>query len=293
MTTRDQSFGYLFKKFRLKSSISTLAEFADELAQEGLVFETSLFSHWQKGNRVPKNRKLLVKIIKIFIRKGGIVSIKEANMFLDSAGQGYLTEDEIQEITHSTEIPPKLNPPRKIVDFLLNATKSKRIRRSGWVRENIENPESVADHSFLLSVLAMVLGDQLGVDKEKLIKMAILHDFGEVVTGDIVWSRGENLDIRKRAEKEIKEKGAILQLFKIIGKADEYVKIFNEMIERSSQETKVFWQLDKLEMALQALIYEKEQKKNLDEFFINADLQIHSKLLRKILQEILKQRPKI
>ena len=34
-------------------------------------------------------------MIKIFMEKGSIVSLKEANMFLESAGQGYLTDSEV------------------------------------------------------------------------------------------------------------------------------------------------------------------------------------------------------
>ncbi len=291
MIVQNSTFGYLFKKFRLKSGFTTLAEFGDVLAQEGLVYENSLFSHWQNGDRVPKDRTLLLSIVKIFIEREGINSIKEVNIFLESSSHGHLTGPEIQYITKRINMSSRLSSPKKIVEFLSTTGKSKRILRSGWIREKVKNPESVAEHSFQLSVLAMILSDQLGVDKEKLIKMAILHDLGEVITGDIVWSRGEIMDIKKRIEKENQEKEEIAALFKIIGKESGYRKIFEEMIERTSQEAKILWELDKLEMALQALAYEKEQNKNLDEFFINADLQIHSKTLRRIFKEILKQRP--
>lgn len=62
------------------------------------------------------------------------------------------------------------------------------------------------------------------------------------------------------------------------------------MIERKTEEAKFFWQLDKLEMAIQALEYEKSDNKNLEEFFLNADLQIDSPFLKKIMNEIFKSR---
>lgn len=289
--TNNVSFGNLFKKFRLKSQFSTLSEFGKALADEGFIYEDSILSRWQQGNRIPSNRNLLLTITKIFIEREGISSLKEVNNFLGSSGQGYLTELELQNITTSTIASSKPQTPRKITEFLTTIGKSKKILRAGWIREKIKDPESVAEHSFQLSVMAMVSADQLGVDKEKLIKMALLHDLGEVVTGDIVWSRGNIIDIKKRAEKEEIEKKGIEKVFKIIGGSNEYVKIFEEMIERTSEEARIFWQLDKLEMALQALEYERDQNKKLDEFFINADLQIHSSPLRKIFKEILKQRP--
>lgn len=288
----ENNFGELFKKIRLKSGFSSLSEFGKALAEEGFIFEDSIFSRWQKGNRMPKDRNLLLALIRIFMKREGIASIKEANLFLATAGEGYLTEPELQKITKSLVGGTKPHSPRKTIEFLIKIGKSKKILRYGWVREKIKDPESVAEHSFRLSVLAMVVADQLGVDKEKLIKMALLHDIGEVITGDIVWSRGGIIDIKKRAEKEELEKKGIEEVFKIIGKSHEYLRLFEEMIERTSLEAKVFWEIDKLEMAIQALEYERDQNRKLDEFFINADLQIYSSSLRKMLGEILKQRPK-
>src|SRR3989338_11385799 len=97
---RQQSFATLFKKYRLRSEIETLSEFGDLLAQEGIVYETSLFTRWQKGERVPRDRRILIKIITIFIKQGGIQTIEEANNFIESAGQGYLTKDEITSLSN-------------------------------------------------------------------------------------------------------------------------------------------------------------------------------------------------
>jgi len=286
------SFGNLFKRFRLKAEFATLSEFGKALADEGFIYEDSILSRWQQGTRIPSNRNLLLTMIEIFFERGGITSLREANIFLESARQGYFTEEELDN-TPKPKVPFSKPPsPKRIIEFVALIGKSKKILRSGWVREKIKDPESVAEHSFQLSVLAMVLADALGVDKEKLIKMALLHDLGEAVTGDIVWSRGEIIDIKKRAEKEEQEKKGIEKVFKIIGRSNEYVEIFEEMVERESQEAKIFWELDKLEMVMQALDYEKEQNKKLEEFFVNADLQIHASPLRKIFNEILKQRPK-
>ncbi len=81
MEKKKGEFASLFKKYRLKSGFATLREFADALAKEGLVFEESLFSHWQKGDRVPKDRHLLLTIINLFIKNGGITTIDEVNAF--------------------------------------------------------------------------------------------------------------------------------------------------------------------------------------------------------------------
>lgn len=100
MAQMSTTFGGLFKKYRLKTGFSTLAKFAETAASEGLVYEDSLFSHWQNNDRVPRDRHILLRLIKIFIKKGGIATIKEANELLASAGHGYLTDEEILQMNN-------------------------------------------------------------------------------------------------------------------------------------------------------------------------------------------------
>ena len=287
---KNSVFSVLFKKFRLRSEFLSLSDLGHALAAEGLIYEDSALSRWQNGNRIPLDRNLLIILIKIFINRGGIKSLQEANRLLESAGHGYLTETEMERISNRFIPASRFRSSRSVVDFMVTVGKSKKLHRAGWVREKINDPESVAEHSFRVSILAMVLSDPLGLDKEKLIKMALLHDLGEVITGDIVWSRGAIIDIKKRTEKEQMEKQGLEKVFKALGISSEYRKIFEEMIERSSEEAKIFWQIDKIEMAMQALEYEKAEHKKLDEFFVNAGLQVETPLLKKIFSEILRRR---
>ncbi len=286
------SFGSLFKKYRLKSEFATLAQFGNALAQEGFVYEDSIYSHWQKNVRVPKDRSLLITIIHIFSRRGGMKALSEANAFLFSAGQGHLTPEEINELEKKAPFSGEPISPPHILNFLLTTIQSKRVVRTGWTMMDISSPESVAEHSYQLCVMAMVLADQLGVDRVKLIKMALIHDLGEIFTGDIVWVRGNIIDIDKRRKKELIEAEGIKKIFKDTHKAEEYKSIFQEMVERKTAEADIFWQLDKLEMAIQALDYELRNKKDLGEFFVSVDLQITSPLIRSIFEVVVSARPK-
>jgi tetratricopeptide (TPR) repeat protein len=93
--TDINDFAILFRKYRLRSEFESLSDFGHTLADKGYIYEDSLFSHWQKGKRIPKDRKLLLTILEIFAEKQGITNLKQANEFLESSGQGYLTEKEI------------------------------------------------------------------------------------------------------------------------------------------------------------------------------------------------------
>ena len=292
MTRIHSTFGELFKKYRLKSEFSTLSQFGNALAQEGFIYEDSIYSHWQKNIRVPKDRKLLLTLIKIFTEKGGVLTMNDANAFLESAGQGYLTNEELITISKNNQFAESSLSPDHALSFLLTTIQSKSITRTGWKMMSIPNPESVAEHSFQLCVIAMVFADQLGADREKLIKMAVIHDLGEIFTGDLVWSRGNMIDIKKRQEKEVIEAQGIEMIFAKLGDSKEYQEIFHEMTERKSYEAVIFWQLDKLEMAIQALDYEKKTLKDLEEFFVNTDLQLTHPFLRDIFSCISALRPK-
>jgi hypothetical protein len=95
------SFADLFKKFRLRSELSSLVKFGDCLADEGYVLDNSTFSHWQNGNRVPTKRKLILAVIGVFVKREGISSLREANRFMESTGQGFLTDNERNELFKS------------------------------------------------------------------------------------------------------------------------------------------------------------------------------------------------
>ncbi|HRN69860.1 MAG TPA: hypothetical protein PLS49_01635 [Candidatus Woesebacteria bacterium] len=92
----NTQFAALFKKYRLRSEIETLAEFGDLLAQEGIVYEDSLFAKWQKGERVPSDRKIILTIIRLFIKLGGIQTIQESNIFFKALNQQNLSTEEQQ-----------------------------------------------------------------------------------------------------------------------------------------------------------------------------------------------------
>ena len=86
------TFGELFRTYRLRAGIETLAMFANLLAEEGMVYENSLFSRWQSGERVPRDRKTIISLINVFAKNGGIRSFDQANDILQSADQLPLTE---------------------------------------------------------------------------------------------------------------------------------------------------------------------------------------------------------
>ena len=112
-----KKFAELFKKYRLRAEFETFASFGNVLSEKGYHYEESIFSHWQKGTRTPSNRGLVLSIIKIFVERDAIHTIQEANEFLSSAGLGYLTDKEIQDINLKIVIHAPFQVPNDISHF--------------------------------------------------------------------------------------------------------------------------------------------------------------------------------
>lgn len=92
------TFGILFKKYRLKAEFASLTELADAFSEKGYIYDLSILSQWQKGKRVPTKRIILVALIRLFMERQGVVSLEQANEFMESAGHGYLTNKEQHQV---------------------------------------------------------------------------------------------------------------------------------------------------------------------------------------------------
>lgn len=174
----------------------------------------------------------------------------------------------------------------KILDFYKYLDKLKRTKREGWVKAGISDSENVSDHSFSTSVLSMILADKLKVDKEKFIKMALIHDLGESIIGDVLWySKDKGIDRAKLAKKEQDEGKAMTKILKTL-KNKEYLDLWIEMEEKKTKEAKLHKEIDRLDMALQAFFNEKRTGIKLDVFFEFADLFIKNRTIKVIMKEI-------
>ncbi len=73
----------------------------------------------------------------------------------------------------------------ELVKFFFEVGKLKKMARKGWVINNIKNPESIAEHVFRAALMAWFLGTKKkGLNIERIIKMALIHDLCEIYAGD-------------------------------------------------------------------------------------------------------------
>ncbi|MHB8962990.1 MAG: HD domain-containing protein [Saccharofermentanales bacterium] len=130
---------------------------------------------------------------------------------------------------------------RELIDFLKVIEKLKCNTRHSWTSTG--RHESVAEHSWRLSVMALLLADEFpGIDINKVIRMCLIHDFGEALTGDIP-------AFLKTARDEENEELAIRRLLSGLpsGTEAEFTALFDEMAMLDTPEAKLYKALDKME----------------------------------------------
>ncbi len=134
-----------------------------------------------------------------------------------------------------------------ILDFLRHAERLKDTTRTAFTSEGRQ--ETVAAHTWRLCLMALVLEEHFAdIDFSRLIKMCIIHDLGEAISGDI-----PAIHQNPEASKSDKEREDLLELLKPLSDElrSEIVELWDEYESASSNEAKLAKALDKLETILQ------------------------------------------
>jgi putative hydrolases of HD superfamily len=134
-----------------------------------------------------------------------------------------------------------------VLEFLRAAERLKDAGRSAYTSEG--KRESVAEHSWRLSLMALVLAGNLpDVDFAKLAKICIIHDLGEAIGGDIPAPQ-QDAAVGKSAQ----ERKDLLHLLAPLPSSlqEEITALWDEYEEATSVEARLAKGLDKLETILQ------------------------------------------
>lgn len=131
--------------------------------------------------------------------------------------------------------------PRKYIRFLNKIEKLKCNTRHSWTSSGRQ--ESVAEHTWRLAVMAMLCADEYpALDINKVIKMCLVHDFGEAITGDIP-------AFEKTAAHEVEEESAVTELVSELpsGMREDMAALLAEMKALETPEAKLYKALDNME----------------------------------------------
>ncbi len=186
---------------------------------------------------------------------------------------------------HSTEG----HQTEEIEEFWSMTAKLKTEPRRGWIqRLDMRNVESVADHTFGVAMLSLFEGERRGCNMEKILKLALIHDLEEALTGDLTprdkidFSTDEVAQWKKAAVNRILDRLPT-------GKREDFGRLWAELRTGRSREAKLVKQLDNLEMAFQARAYQRGgvEREKLANFYRLASRGIKDRTLKNALRQAL------
>jgi putative hydrolase of HD superfamily len=173
------------------------------------------------------------------------------------------------------------------IEFFKTLGRLKDTPRTGWVENKVPNVESVADHMYRMSVLCMLCPDA-SLDRERMIKMALCHDMGESIVGDI--SPGMKVPAQVKFEKEQSAMRHLASLVPGQEQGDMVLALWQEYEAQETREAQFVRDMDLLEMIIQASSYEHSSKRNLAGFYRSGD-KIQHEWARAILERLKATRP--
>lgn len=141
-----------------------------------------------------------------------------------------------------------------------------RVPRSGFVLRGVTEPESVAAHSHFVALMTLLFVDEHPdlFDRHKALATALIHDISEARIMDIPMPYADAFlkDAKGRAEQAIAED-------LLDGFPPEYGVLHQELLDAATPEARLVRGLDKAQMMIKIVMYQREGRGRLDEFWGN------------------------
>jgi len=179
-----------------------------------------------------------------------------------------------------------------VLNTLLHGNQLKRTARTGWVQRGVANAENVAAHSYGVVFTCLVLAQLIDetIDLGKALAIATLHDLAEGLTTDIprpAWRylpSGIKIDV---------ERAAMADILAGVPFAAVLVDYWEELHSNETAEARLVHDADRLDLFLQALVYEQQTGNRRLEEFWTVRHQFHFAPAQAIYDELLARRARI
>jgi len=171
----------------------------------------------------------------------------------------------------------------EMLAFFIEIGKLKRLKRAGWILRGVKDAETVAQHTFQMTIMSWLLGERKGLDTDRIVKIALAHDLCEVYAGSHVpydlMPVLKKEEVRKVVEKSVrmsqskwlewllqkrtKEWKSIVKLTSYLPRPlqDEIIDLWIDCEEGLTKEGRFVSQVNKMTNLFQAIEYWKKDKK--------------------------------
>ncbi len=145
-----------------------------------------------------------------------------------------------------------MNKYKEIIEFINIAEGLKRELRHSWLSDG--RRESVAEHTWSMSLLAFLLFDEIDIELDQLrvLKMIIIHDMAEIYAGDI--PSFNTVTEESKRQKEIDERKALEKLLSKLSSKKlkkEIEDLWEEFEAKETPEAKFAQACDKADAIIQ------------------------------------------
>jgi putative hydrolases of HD superfamily len=167
------------------------------------------------------------------------------------------------------------------------------IPRTGWVQWDIPNPENVAEHILATRELAVSLKVEFDLTEEEfadLLAIIEVHDWPEIITGDIVVIGDEVNAIQLSQTKKEQERIAMEDICRTLVIGSEALSFYTRYEKGEDKVAKYAKELDKLQAFLLAVQYHKQYNRPgmVEEFYEYTKVRLTTPLLLEILKSVMK-----
>ncbi|KAI5776360.1 HD domain-containing protein [Geopyxis carbonaria] len=176
--------------------------------------------------------------------------------------------------------------------FLHIIERLKTTPREGWKRFDIKHGESIADHMYRMGIITMLCPHDIGVNRDRCVKMALVHDMAEALVGDL--TPPDNIPKEEKFRRELESMKYITEELLTPYSptiAQEFLELWEEYETGTSKESVFVKDVDRFELVCQTIEYEKKYnaQKDLQEF-LHVRKGIKNDFVIKWVEDALKER---
>lgn len=144
-----------------------------------------------------------------------------------------------------------------LLALLIHGNQLKRTVRNGWLQRGIADAENVAAHSYGAAFIALVMSEVIPepLNLQTVLAMAVLHDLPEGLTTDIPTPSWKLLPPGTKPEVE---RSAMMAIVGDLPFRQHLLAYWEDLQTSETAEARLIHDCDKLDMYLQAFMYERQ-----------------------------------
>lgn len=175
------------------------------------------------------------------------------------------------------------------------------IPRTGWIEHRIPEPERISEHMYNAWLMAFLLlpetcDESPFYDKQAVMRLLLIHDLGERITGDI--SRPQKRaapDVYDRAENTAMTQFLLKGTYPHVGRMDQEYQLWKEWAENSSFNAKVAKEIDTLQASYQLCLYLLDYRENFPDekivSWLSECIEFKTSVCRVIFRQLIWENP--